>query len=70
MFLFIVFFLSRESGLTAKMEFIGTYDPANNRRDSEIHDELMVFNIGDNSEIIFISLLSIKMVAIYLKLTL
>ena len=33
MFLFIVFLSRRGNGLAVKMEFIGMYDPANERRD-------------------------------------
>ena len=49
MFLFFVFFLKRGNGLTAKMQFTGM--TRRTKEKIEIHEELWLFNIGDDNEI-------------------
>ena len=50
MFLFIVFFLRRGNGLTAKMELIGA--TRRTKEEIEIHEKFKwLFNIGDDNEI-------------------
>jgi len=64
----VLFFLRRGSVVKAKMEIIRMNRRA--KEEIEIHEELILFNNGNDDEIrILISKLSIKMVALYLKLT-
>ena len=51
MFLFLVFFLRRGNGLTAKMEFIMTGRTKEVKEYIDIHEELMVIQQRRDNEI-------------------